>query len=145
MTRTSARTTERAANRLESRQVWQLAVICGTQFLIALDYSIINVAAPSIRDGLSLTSGAGLAWVLSAYPLAFCGFLLLGGRIADLYGRKRVFIWSLMGFMLASLVAGLAWSPEVLIAGRALQGVAPRSSLRRDLGFSKPPSGRRPA
>ncbi|MCE7003040.1 MFS transporter [Kibdelosporangium philippinense] len=124
MTRTSARTTERAANRLESRQVWQLAVICGTQFLIALDYSIINVAAPSIRDGLSLTSGAGLAWVLSAYPLAFCGFLLLGGRIADLYGRKRVFIWSLMGFMLASLVAGLAWSPEVLIAGRALQGVA---------------------
>ncbi|MFD1539454.1 MFS transporter [Nonomuraea guangzhouensis] len=107
-----------------SRQFWQLTVICGTQFLVALDYSIINVAAPSIRGSMGFSSGGGVAWVLSAYPLAFCGFLLLGGRIADLYGRKRVFIWSLFGFLLASLLAGLAWSPATLIAGRALQGVA---------------------
>jgi EmrB/QacA subfamily drug resistance transporter len=108
----------------QSRQFWQLAVICGTQFLVALDYSIINVAAPSIRESMNFSSGGGVAWVLSAYPLAFCGFLLLGGRIADLHGRKRVFIWSLAGFLLASLLAGLAWSPATLIAGRALQGVA---------------------
>ncbi|MGR6918376.1 MFS transporter [[Actinomadura] parvosata] len=107
-----------------SRQFWQLTVICGTQFLVALDYSIINVAAPSIGESMDFSSGGGLAWVLSAYPLAFCGFLLLGGRVADLYGRKRVFIWSLAGFLLASLLAGLAWSPAALIAGRALQGVA---------------------
>jgi EmrB/QacA subfamily drug resistance transporter len=124
MTEASVRETGSAEKRFGSRQFWQLVIICGTQFLLALDYSIINVAAPSIRDGMGLTSGDSLAWVLSAYPLAFCGFLLLGGRIADLFGRKRVFIWSLIGFVLASLLAGLAWSPEVLIAGRALQGIA---------------------
>jgi EmrB/QacA subfamily drug resistance transporter len=121
MTKASPHTTERES-KFQSRQFWQLAIICGTQFLIALDYSIVNVAVPSIRDGMGFTTG--IAWVLSAYPLAFCGFLLLGGRIADLYGRKRVFIWSLVAFLLASLLAGLAWSPAVLIAGRALQGVA---------------------
>ncbi|MCR3750110.1 MFS transporter [Lentzea californiensis] len=124
MAEASSRTAEKGENKLGSRQFWQLTVICGTQFLIALDYSIINVAAPSISEGLNFASGGGVAWVLSAYPLAFCGFLLLGGRVADLFGRKRVFMWSLVGFVLASLVAGLAWSPAVLIAGRALQGVA---------------------
>ncbi|RSM88631.1 MFS transporter [Kibdelosporangium aridum] len=124
MKQASVQATGRAENSFESRQFWQLAIICGTQFLIALDYSIINVAIPSIRDGMGLTAGDSVAWVLSAYPLAFCGFLLLGGRVADLYGRKRVFIWSIVGFGLASLLAGLAWSPEVLIAGRALQGIA---------------------
>ncbi|SEK60028.1 MFS transporter [Nonomuraea pusilla] len=107
-----------------SRQFWQLTVVCGTQFLVALDYSVINVAAPSIRASMDFSSGGGVAWVLSAYPLAFCGFLLLGGRVADLYGRKRVFVWSLAGFLVASLLAGLAWSPASLVAGRALQGVA---------------------
>ncbi|SMC66700.1 MFS transporter [Kibdelosporangium aridum] len=121
MTKASPHAAEREST-FQPRQFWQLAIICGTQFLLALDYSIINVAAPSIRDGMEL--GSAVAWVLSAYPLALCGFLLLGGRVADLYGRKRVFIWSLAGFLLASLLAGIAWSPEVLITGRALQGVA---------------------
>ncbi|GAA4507135.1 MFS transporter [Nonomuraea ferruginea] len=124
MKEASARTAGRDESTFRSRHLWQLTVICGTQFLVALDYSIINVAAPSIRESMDFSSGGGVAWVLSAYPLAFCGFLLLGGRIADLYGRKQVFIWSLAGFLLASLLAGLAWSPAALIAGRALQGVA---------------------
>ncbi|MFC4014205.1 MFS transporter [Nonomuraea purpurea] len=123
MSEASSQAAGRVESRFQSRHFWQLTVICGTQFLVALDYSIINVAAPSIREGMEFT-GEGIAWVLSAYPLAFCGFLLLGGRVADLFGRKRVFIWSMAGFVLASLVAGLAWSPAVLIAGRALQGVA---------------------
>ncbi|MBE1593375.1 MFS transporter [Nonomuraea angiospora] len=123
MSEASSHATGRVESRFQSRQFWQLTVICGTQFLVALDYSIINVAAPSIREGMGFTGG-GIAWVLSAYPLAFCGFLLLGGRVADLFGRKRVFIWSMAGFVLASLLAGLAWSPAALIAGRALQGVA---------------------
>ncbi|WP_198168109.1 MFS transporter [Herbidospora yilanensis] len=114
----------RAGGTTRSRRFWPLAVICGTQFLIAVDYSIINVAAPSIREGMDFGPGGGVAWVLSAYPLTFCGFLLLGGRVADLYGRKRVFVWGLAAFGLASLLAGLAWSPAALIAGRALQGVA---------------------
>lgn len=122
MTKASSHTTERVESGFQTRQWWQLAIICGTQFLVALDYSIINVAAPSIRDGLGF--GTEIAWVLSAYPLAFCGFLLFGGRIADLFGRKRVFLWGLVGFLLASLLAGLAWSPASLVAGRALQGVA---------------------
>ncbi|MER6825521.1 MFS transporter [Streptosporangium sp. NPDC000563] len=124
MKTTSSHTTGSAEIAFGSRRFWQLTVICGTQFLVAVDYSIINVAAPSIREGLNFGSGGDIAWVLSGYPLTFCGFLLLGGRVADLFGRKRVFIWSLVGFGLASLLAGLAWSPAALIAGRALQGVA---------------------
>lgn len=124
MAETSLHPDDTSESRIRSRRFWQLTVICGTQFLVALDYSIINVAAPSIQEGMDFGSGGGVAWVLSTYPLAFCGFLLLGGRVADLFGRKRVFTWSLVGFMLASLLAGLAWSPEVLIAGRALQGIA---------------------
>ncbi|GAA1548427.1 MFS transporter [Actinomadura kijaniata] len=124
MTKASLQATERDESGYRSRQVWQLAIICGTQFLVALDYSIINVAAPSIREGMGLTSGGDAAWILSAYALAFSGFLLLGGRVADLFGRKRVFLWSLVGLGLASLLAGLAWSPASLIAGRALQGIA---------------------
>ncbi|MFG6195441.1 MFS transporter [Nonomuraea sp. JJY05] len=123
MNEASTHAAGRVEGKFQSRHFWQLTVICGTQFLVALDYSIINVAAPSIREGMAF-SGDGIAWVLSAYPLAFCGFLLLGGRVADLFGRKRVFIWSMAGFVLASLLAGLAWSPAALVAGRALQGVA---------------------
>ena len=140
MKQASPPATGKPESTFRSRQFWQLAVICGTQFLVALDYSIINVAAPSIRRSMDFSSGGGVAWVLSAYPLAFCGFLLLGGRIADLYGRKRVFIWSLAGFLLASLLAGLAWSPATLIAGRALQGVAAAFIAPAGLGLPRRPS-----
>jgi MFS family permease len=100
-----------------------LVVICAAQFLIALDLSIVNVAVPAMSRELGFDPGSA-GWVLSAYALAFASMLLLGGRIADLYGRKRVFIISLLVLGAASTLAGAAWSPAVLIAGRVLQGLA---------------------
>jgi EmrB/QacA subfamily drug resistance transporter len=90
--------------------------------MVILDVSVVNVALPSIRDDLGF-SGAGLQWVVNAYTLAFAGFLLLGGRLADLLGRRRVFIAGLLLFSLASLVGGLASSQEMLVAARAAQGL----------------------
>jgi len=112
-----------SAGRAEPSRDGQLLIICGTQFLVALDYSIINVAIPSVRHDLGF-SPESVAWVLSSYALAFGGLLLLGGRVADLYGRRRVFIYGLLSFCAASLLAGLAWAPEALLVSRALQGAA---------------------
>ncbi|MBO8203033.1 MFS transporter [Streptomyces smyrnaeus] len=92
------------------------------QFLVVLDVSVVNVALPSIRDGLSLSSGT-LQWVVNAYALTFAGFLLLGGRAADLFGRKPVYLVGLGLFTAASLAGGLARDPEMLIVARAVQGV----------------------
>jgi EmrB/QacA subfamily drug resistance transporter len=100
-----------------------LLVICAAQFLVALDLSIVNVAVPAMTGALGFDPGSA-GWVLSAYALAFAAMLLLGGRIADLYGRKRVFVISLLVLGAASTLAGAAWSPAVLIAGRVLQGLA---------------------
>ncbi|RSM78167.1 MFS transporter [Kibdelosporangium aridum] len=100
-----------------------LLVICAAQFLVALDLSIVNVAVPAMTRELGFDPGS-TGWVLSAYALAFAAMLLLGGRIADLYGRKRVFVISLLVLGAASMLAGAAWSPAVLIAGRVLQGLA---------------------
>src|SRR4051794_27451769 len=98
-----------------------LAVVCVAQFMVVLDVSIVNVALPDIRDDLGM-SQSGLAWVLNAYTLAFAGFLLLGGRAADLYGRKRLFLLGVALFSGASLLGGLAQTGGQLIAARALQG-----------------------
>jgi len=99
-----------------------LLLTCAGQFMVILDVSIVNVALPSIRASLGF-SAAGLQWVVNAYALAFGGFLLLGGRIADLYGRKRIFLLGLAVFSIASLVGGLASTPGLLIAARAAQGL----------------------
>ncbi|HVW43207.1 MAG TPA: MFS transporter [Amycolatopsis sp.] len=99
-----------------------LFLTCAGQFMVILDVSIVNVALPSIRASLGF-SASGLQWVVNAYALAFGGFLLLGGRIADLYGRKRIFLLGLTVFSVASLVGGLASTPGLLIAARALQGL----------------------
>ncbi len=99
-----------------------LALACGAQFMVVLDVSVVNVALPSIRDALAFRP-AQLQWVVNAYALVFAGFLLLGGRLADLYGRKRVFLAGLLLFTLASLVGGLATGPGTLIAARAVQGL----------------------
>src|SRR3954449_9229125 len=99
-----------------------LVLACVAQFMVILDVSVVNVALPSIRDALGF-SGAGLQWVVNAYTLAFAGFLLLGGRAADLLGRRRVFIGGLLLFSLASLVGGLATSQGMLVAARAAQGL----------------------
>jgi EmrB/QacA subfamily drug resistance transporter len=99
-----------------------LVLVCLAQVMVILDVSIVNVALPSIRDGLRFST-TGLQWVVNAYTLTFAGFLLLGGRAADLLGRRRVFIAGTALFALASLACALADSRSLLIGARALQGV----------------------
>lgn len=99
-----------------------LVLVCVAQFMVVLDVSVVNVALPSIQQSLGFTP-ASLQWVVNAYALPFAGFLLLGGRLADLLGRTRVFLAGLTLFTAASLAGGLATSPEVLIAARAAQGL----------------------
>jgi EmrB/QacA subfamily drug resistance transporter len=115
---------EAAAPRTEPdpRRWWALALLCGAFFMVILDAAIVTVALPSIQEDLSF-SAQGLQWVVSAYALTFAGLLLLGGRAADLLGRRRVFMVGLGLFTAASLLCGLAWSDDSLIAARALQGV----------------------
>ena len=99
-----------------------LLIVCLAQFMVILDVSIVNVALPSIRSGLHFSS-TGLQWVVNAYTLTFAGFLMLGGRCADLLGRKRVFIAGTALFSVASLACALADTRGLLIGARALQGV----------------------
>jgi EmrB/QacA subfamily drug resistance transporter len=99
-----------------------LAVVCVAQFMVVLDISIVNVALPDMRRDLHMSQN-GLAWVLNAYTLTFAGFLLLGGRAADIWGRRRLFLIGVALFALTSLVGGLAQSGGELIAARALQGL----------------------
>jgi EmrB/QacA subfamily drug resistance transporter len=107
---------------LDPRRWWALALLCGAFFMVILDANIVVVALPSIEGALGF-SEQGLQWVISAYALTFAGLLLLGGRAADLLGRRRVFMVGLLLFTVASLVCGLAWSPGALIAARAFQGI----------------------
>jgi EmrB/QacA subfamily drug resistance transporter len=99
-----------------------LALLAMTQFVVVIDASIVNIALPSIGKALSF-SQADLSWVVNAYTLTFGGFLLLGGRLADLMGRRRMFMIGLVLFSFASLAGGLAQSEAWLIAARALQGL----------------------
>ncbi len=99
-----------------------LAIACAAQFMVVLDISVVNVALPSIQAALALDRTV-LQWVVNAYALAFAGFLLLGGRLADIYGRKRVFIFGLGLFTASSLIGGLAAGPATLIVARAIQGI----------------------
>jgi len=105
------------------RRKWlALALLSVVQFMVVLDIAIVNVALPSIKTDLGF-SESSLQWVISAYALAFGGFLLLGGRAADVLGRRRVFLAGLLVFSVASLVDGLAWSSGSLIGARAVQGL----------------------
>ncbi|WP_144634105.1 DHA2 family efflux MFS transporter permease subunit [Bordetella genomosp. 13] len=101
---------------------WALTVLCLGVLMIVLDTTIVNVALPSIRDDLRFTE-TSLVWVVNAYMLTFGGFLLLGGRLGDLLGHRRVFLAGLTLFTLASLACGLANSQHVLVAARAVQGL----------------------
>jgi EmrB/QacA subfamily drug resistance transporter len=107
---------------LDPRRWWALAVLCGAFFMVILDANIVMVALPSIDAELGF-SEQGLQWVISAYALTFAGLLLLGGRAADLLGRRRLFMAGLLSFTAASLVCALAWSPGALIGARAFQGI----------------------
>src|SRR4051812_10529491 len=99
-----------------------LALIVTAQFMVILDVAIVNVALPSIKTDLGF-SDASLQWVVSAYAIVFGGTLLLGGRLADLLGRRRVFVAGLLLFAAASLLCGIAWSAGSLIALRGVQGL----------------------
>jgi EmrB/QacA subfamily drug resistance transporter len=99
-----------------------LALLSVVQFMVVLDIAIVNVALPSIQVDLGF-SQENLQWVISAYALVFGGFLLLGGRAADLLGRRRVFLVGIVVFSVGSLLAGLAWSELSLIGARAIQGL----------------------
>lgn len=105
-----------------SRHALLLAVCCTAQFMVILDVSIVNVALPSIRVSLGFAEN-DLQWIVNAYTIAFAGFLMLGGRAADLFGQRRVFACGLLLFAFASLIGGLAGSQEMLIGARGLQGL----------------------
>ncbi len=105
-----------------SRKWFALAIICVAQFMVILDVSIVNVALPSIQRGLHF-SEQNLLWVLNAYALFFGGFLMLGGRVADKLGRRRVFVAGVILFTLASLFCGLATSSGWIVTSRAVQGL----------------------
>lgn len=100
-----------------------LVLLALAQFIVVLDSSIVNIALPKINSDLHF-SAANLQWVVTAYTLAFGGFLLFGGRAADLFGRRRQFMYGALAFTLASLIAGLSQSSGMLIAMRAVQGLA---------------------
>src|SRR3954453_3127832 len=99
-----------------------MALLAAAQFVVVLDASIVNVALPSIGRDLHFSQD-NLSWVVNAYTLVFGGFLLLGGRMADLLGRRRLFVIGLLLFGTASLLGGLSQSEGQLIAARALQGL----------------------
>jgi EmrB/QacA subfamily drug resistance transporter len=123
MTAHPALTDAAPMNRIRTQRRWvALAVLAAAQFMVFLDESIVNVALPAIKDDLGY-SQAGLAWVVNAYILAFGGLVLLGGRLADLLGRRRVFLAGIALFGASSLIDGLAPSTGVLDAARAAQGV----------------------
>ncbi|MGW7453320.1 MFS transporter [Streptomyces sp. NPDC054787] len=111
-----------ADGRLSGRARLVLFVLCAAQFIVALDFSVLNVALPVLGKDLGLSQSA-LQWAVTAFALPSGGFLLLFGRIADLYGRKRLFLTGLLVFGAASLLATLAWDPASFLAGRALQGL----------------------
>src|SRR5690242_8267199 len=105
------------------RRRWlALAVIVAAQFMVVLDVAIVNVALPSIKDDLHF-SQESLQWVITAYAIFFGGVLLLGGRLADLLGRRRLFMAGLLLFTVFSLLDGLSWSSSSLITFRAIQGL----------------------
>jgi MFS family permease len=133
-----------------------LALLCSSALMVILDGSVLNVALPSVQRDLGF-SPAGLAWVANSYLVAFGGLLLLAGRLGDLVGRRQVFIAGLLVFSAASLACGLAWSPEVLVIARFVQGVGgalasgcspspgsrpPRSASSRSPAPVVPPSAR---
>src|SRR4051795_7055369 len=107
----------------KARHRWAaLALIVTAQFMVILDVAIVNVALPSIKSDLGF-SQSSLQWVVSAYAIFFGGALLLGGRLGDLLGRRRLFVAGLSVFAVSSLLCGLAWSEASLIAFRAMQGL----------------------
>ena len=119
-----------------------LAVIAVAQLMVVLDASVVIIALPSAQRALHIST-ANRQWMLTAYTLAFAGLLLLGGRIADYFGRKRMFVMSLIGFAAASALGGLAQNSAMLFSARALQGafaavMAPAALSLLTVAFTEP-------
>jgi MFS family permease len=112
-----------AGLRWDARLWGALIVLCGVLFLDGLDVSMVGVALPSISEDLDLTTSQ-LQWIVSGYVLGYGGLLLLGGRVADLLGRRRVLLWALAVFTAASLLGGLVSDPALLVASRFVKGMA---------------------
>src|SRR6201987_4949686 len=106
----------------DRRRWFGLAVLVAAQFMVVLDIAIVNVALPTIKTDLHFSQDS-LQWVVTAYSILFGGVLLLGGRVADLLGRRRMFMAGLTLFTVSSLLDGVAWSEGSLIAFRSLQGL----------------------
>ncbi|MEV4246164.1 MFS transporter [Streptosporangium canum] len=116
---------ERAPARpaMTGRQKLILVLLLGSQFMLAIDFSILNVALPVIGEGLGFRL-ADLQWIATAFALCAAGFTLLSGRVADLFGRRRLFLAGMALLGLSSLVGGLAITPEMLLVARVAQGLA---------------------
>jgi EmrB/QacA subfamily drug resistance transporter len=114
--------TANVSNTMYEKRWMALALICTAQFVVIMDTSIIGVALPAIKNDLGYSQN-GLQWIFNAYVVFFGGILLLGGRLSDLFGARRIFMTGFGILAAASFLAGSAWSPEVLNAGRALQGL----------------------
>ncbi len=110
-----------ASRGLGSRTTWLLIVCCVAQFMVILDLSIVNVALPSIQSSLGFTAPE-LQWIVDAYAITFAGFLMFGGRAADHFGQRRMFVVALLVFALASLAGGIAPDRVTLVVARAVQG-----------------------
>ncbi|MEU7893406.1 MFS transporter [Nonomuraea sp. NPDC049152] len=139
---TSTSTATQPARPLAGSAWMVLALACACQFMVILDASIVNVALPSIRGDLGFTP-TGLAWVVNGYLLTFAGFMLLGGRAADLFGPRRILAAGLFLFSASSLAGGLATAPEVLVAARVAQGIgaammAPATLAVINTSFTEP-------
>ena len=106
----------------DPRRWWALFLLCAAQFIVILDTSIVGVALPAMQRGLEIAP-ADLQWVFNAYVIAFGGLLLLGGRLSDLFGQRRIFMLGFATLTLASLIAGLAQSDVLLFIGRAMMGL----------------------
>lgn len=111
------------AQAASSKRWWILAIVAIAQLMVVLDATIVNIALPSAQKDLGFSDG-NRQWIVTAYALAFASLLLLGGRIADLFGRKTAFLAGVVGFAAASALGGAATSFEMLVTARALQGVA---------------------
>ena len=130
---------------LDTRTRWlALIVLCLGDLMIVLDTTIVNVALPSIREDLGF-SETSLAWVVNAYLLTFGGFLLLGGRLGDLLGHRRLFVMGITLFTLASLACGLSTSQGFLVGARAVQGLggAVTSAVSHSSLWRRSPAGSR--
>ncbi|MDQ0062863.1 DHA2 family efflux MFS transporter permease subunit [Paenibacillus harenae] len=123
MNKINNKTRPDAAGRRSANRWWALVVLALAQFLVVLDASIVNIALPALGEDLALDTTA-LSWIITAYVLPFGGLLLLGGRLADRYGHRRIFMIGILGFAAASAAAGLASSGGWLLAARAVQGAS---------------------